>query len=446
MKFPHPLALLTGGIALAAALTWVLPAGQYERRQDEATGREVVVAGTYHAVDPAPVGPLGALLAVPRGLTDAASVVFLVLLAGGAFVVVDKTGALRTATDALADRLKDRSSFVIPIICVLFAAGGALSNMAEEIIALVPVLLLLTTRLGYQPLVAVAASMGAAVVGAAFSPVNPFAVVIAQKLASMPPGSGWAFRLVVLILALAIWIWFTMRFAGTTRVATATGRAGAQPRGAQGVRGGIVLLIVAAAFSTFLYGILRLGWDFDQLSAVFFAMGVLAGLVGGLGVGGTFAAFAEGFGAMAYAAAIIGFARGIFVVLNDGRVIDTIVYGLFQPLANVPVAVSALGMMAAHSAIHFPMPSNSGQAVLTMPVLVPLSDLLGMSRQVTVLAYQYAGPMTDLITPTNGALMAVLAAAGVSFEAWLKFALRGWLLLLGVGAAAVLVAILVGLT
>jgi uncharacterized ion transporter superfamily protein YfcC len=146
---------------------------------------------------------------------------------------------------------------------------------------------------------------------------------------------------------------------------------------------------------------------------------------------------------MALAALLIGFARGIYVVLDEGRVVDTVVHGLFTPIADLPVAVSALAMMAAQTLIHVPVPSTSGQAVLTLPLLVPLSDLIGLSRQVTVLAYQYGAGLCELITPTNGALMAMLAASGVRFEEWLKFAgvLFGILLVLaalaiGVGVVA----------
>ena len=440
MKFPHPLALLTACIALAAALTWVVPAGQYDRRHDEATGRDMPVAGSYHRVERAPVSPMGALLSVPRGMTDAASVIFLILLAGGAFVVVDKTGALRWATDRLAATLADRAVLVIPIISLFFATGGALTNMSEEIIALVPVLVLLTARLGFEPLVACAVSAGAAAVGSAFSPVNPFAVLIAQRVAGVTPASGWAFRLVVFAVALTVWIYATMRHAAKTRGSAGSPAGGSARGSALGARGAIILLIVAAAFAAFVYGLLELGWDFDHLSAVFFLMGLAAGLVGRLGFSGTLAAFAEGFAAMAGAAALVGFARAIYVVLDQGHIVDTLVHGIFQPLDGVPPALAALGMMPAHAAIHFPVPSNSGQAVLTMPVLVPLADLLGLSRQAVVLAYQYGGALMDLFVPTNGAVMAVIAAAGVSYESWLRFVLRWWLVLFGVGAVAVLIA------
>ena len=446
MKFPHPLALLTGCIALAAALTWVVPAGQFDRHHDDATGRDMPVAGSYHAVERAPVSPGDALLAVPKGALDAASVIFLVLLVGGAFVVVDKTGALRWATDRLATSLETRAVLVIPIITLFFAAGGALENMSEEVIALIPILVLLAARLGFDPLVACAMSTGAAAIGSAFSPINPFAVLIAQRVAGVAPASGWVFRTVVFAVALAVWILGTMRYAKRTRKPSEAPRhGGTEAPENLGARGVIVLLTVVATFAVFVFGLLKLGWDFDHLSASFFAMGLVAGLVGGLGVTGTFLAFAEGFGAMAGAAMLIGFARAIFVVLDQGKIIDTIVYGVFQPVAHVPIALSALGMMLAQAAIHFPVPSNSGQAVLTLPVLVPVADLLGMSRQAVVLSYQYGGALMDLLAPTNGALMAVLVAAGVPYQEWLKFALRWWLVLLGIGAVAVLLAIAVGL-
>ncbi|MBI1722666.1 MAG: YfcC family protein, partial [Gemmatimonadetes bacterium] len=420
MKFPHPLALLAGCVLAAAVATYVLPAGRYERRNDPVAGREVVVPGTFHRVAPAPVGPFRAVVAIPRGMADAAEVIFLVFLVGGAFTVVDKTGALRRATNWLAGRLERRETLVIPVVAVLFATGGALENMAEEIIALVPVLVILTGRLGFQPIVAVSMSLGAAAVGAAFSPINPFQVGIAQKLAQLPLLSGAPFRIVFLAVALALWVGATMRHAARHRGAPGGEAAGVH--GSCGARDLIVLVLVGLAFAALVIGVMRLDWGFNELSAAFFVMGVLAGLVSGLRVRGTAEAFVEGFASMAYAAMLIGFARAIYVVLDDGQIVDTVVYGLVTPLAGLPVFLSALGMMAVQALVHVPVPSVSGQAVLTMPVLVPLSDVIGLSRQVTVLAYQYGAGLCELLTPTNGALMAILAAAGVPYGEWLRFA------------------------
>jgi uncharacterized ion transporter superfamily protein YfcC len=181
------------------------------------------------------------------------------------------------------------------------------------------------------------------------------------------------------------------------------------------------------------------------MSALFFIMGVFAGLIGGLGITGTAESFVEGFKSMAFAAMLIGFARAIYFVLVQGQIIDTVVNALVTPLAHLPVAASAIGMMIVHTFIHVPVPSVSGQAVLTMPVLVPVSDLIGLSRQVTVLAYQYGAGLCELLTPTNGALMAIIAAAGVRFDEWLKFAIKLYLLLFGLGIVAVIVAIAIRL-
>jgi uncharacterized ion transporter superfamily protein YfcC len=195
-----------------------------------------------------------------------------------------------------------------------------------------------------------------------------------------------------------------------------------------------------------IWGLANLGWGFDQLSAAFFVMGVAVGLVSRLGFGGTAAAYTRGFREMAYAALLIGFARAIYVVLEQGRVIDTIVHGMFVPIEGLPRLVTAVGMVGAHAIVHVPVPSVSGQAVLTMPLLVPLSDLLELSRQVTVLAYQVGAGLCDLVTPTNGALMAVLAAAKVRYDEWLWFVLPLYAALLALGAVAIAVAIAIGWT
>ena len=443
LRFPHPLILLVGGVLLAALLTWVLPAGEYARQHDPATDREVVVAGTYHAVARQPVGPFAALVAIPQGMINAADVIFFVFLVGGAFAVVERTGALTRGVNGLVRALGRRETLVIPVVSLAFATGGALEHMQEEIIALVPALLLLTRRLGWDPLVAVAMSLGSAAIAAAFSPIDPFQVGIAQKLAHLQLLSGAGFRMLVMLPALALWIWWTMRYAARTRKPKEDVSTDAMER--MGSRSAVVLAIVLATFAVFVYGVFRLGWDFTQMAALFFVMGVVAGLVGGLGLTGATESFVEGLRSMAFAALLIGFARAITVVLAQGKIIDTIVHGLSEPLGALPVLASAAGMMAVHTAIHVPVPSVSGQAVLTMPVLVPLADLLGMSRQVMVLAYQYGCGLCEIVTPTNGALMAILAAAGVRYERWIRMALPLWLGLMALGFVAIAVAIAIGL-
>jgi uncharacterized ion transporter superfamily protein YfcC len=302
--------------------------------------------------------------------------------------------------------------------------------------------------------VGVAISMGAATVAAAFSPIDPFMVGIAQKVAGLPLLSGSAFRLVLLAIAMLFWIAATMHYARhggalnsqlladtDTRLARETDRQG----GRLDLRHALILATVVATFVVFVVGVMRFGWDFDHLSALFFVMGVIAGLLGGLRLNGTAEAFVEGFRNMAYAALLIGFARAIYLVLEQGRIVDTLVYSLFQPVADLPPTLSALGMMLAHAIIHLPVPSSSGQAVLTLPVLVPVSDLIGLARQVTVLAYQYGIGVVDLLIPTNGALMAMLAAMGVPYGEWLRFLSWRIAVLFGLGMVAVMIAVAIGL-
>jgi uncharacterized ion transporter superfamily protein YfcC len=444
LRFPHPLALLVCCVLVAAVLTWVLPAGQFDRKEDPVTGRSVVVAGTYHRVDRQPVDPFEAIVAIPKGIVDAASVIGLVFLIGGAFTVVERTGTLQRLVGWLGRRIRGRGLVVIPISALAFSLGGMTMQMQEELVAFVPVLLLLVRRLGFTPLIAVAMSLGAAAVGAAFSPINPFQVIIAQKVAELAPRSALGFRLAFLLLALGFWILGTMWYGQRTRQPPVDAGPGQEPM----VRASdlVVLTSILLAFGVYIYGAQRLGWEFDQLAGLFLLVGILAGVLGRLGLSGTAEAFVEGFKSIALAALLIGFARAIYVVLSEGQVVDTVVQRLFTPIAGLPPSLSAIGMMLVQAAIHLPVPSTSSQAVLTLPLLVPLSDLIGLSRQVTVLAYQYGAGLCEILTPTNGALMAMLAAAGVRYEVWLKFVLPMWAGLMLLAGLALALAVAIGLS
>ena len=442
MKLPHPVILLVMGVAVCAALTWVLPAGEYDRRDDPATGRRVVVAGTYPRVDPAPVGPFAAVVAIPRGFVEAADVIGVVLFVGAAWIVVDRIGTLGRLIAALVASFGSRGLIAIPIISLFFAAMGALENMQEEIIPLVPALLLLGRGLGVDAVSVVAMSTGAAAIGSAFGPTNPFQAGIAMKLAQLPPMSAASLRWTTFAAALVLWVSWTMWHAARNR-----GRdsgigirdsirdskvVGDEVASASG-KDFVILAVAIAPIAAYVYGSVSLGWGFNELSGGFLVAGCVAGLLGGLGVAGTTTAYLEGMQAMLPAAILIGVARTLSLVLTDGHVTDTILNGLATPLSSAPAAFASMLMIPFHSIVHVAVPSVSGQAVLTMPILVPLSDLLGISRQVTVLAYQTGAGLTELLTPTNGGLMAVLLAAGVSFPQWIRFAIVGVLLALIVG-------------
>lgn len=439
-----PLLLLGSIILLAAMLTWILPAGHFDRIHDAHTGRTLVVPGSYVQVAPHPVTPWGVLMSVPQGLLDAADVVFFVLLAGAAITVVEATGAITNFLNLMMRRLGHRPLLVLGIVSILFVLGGASDNMYEEILAFLPVLCLLMRRLDIDHVMALGVSVGTAVVAGVFSPFNTFTLGISQPMAELRMFSGFAFRSVFFVLALAIWggylAWYALRHRSHV---DAHHEADDQPAetGKWTSRDIWVLAVMNGGMVLIVLGGIFLEWGLRQFSAVFVLMGAMAGWAGGLGWRGTSEQFAEGFRRMALAAALVGFARAISVVLANGLILDTIANVLFSPLRHLPLSVSALTMMISESILAFPMPSDSGRAMMSLPVLLPLSDLLGMSRQMVVMAYQCSGLASSLITPTAGALLAMLVVAKVSFGRWLRFIAVPFGLLLALSAVAMVVGV-----
>ncbi|MBL8205842.1 MAG: YfcC family protein [Blastocatellia bacterium] len=437
LRLPHPFVLLLCAVAVAALLTWIIPAGEYQRRKDEATGREVVIAGTYTRVAAAPVGLKAALLAVPRGIIAGADVILTILFVGGAFALLEATGALARLVGMLVGRTRRPRTIVIAV-SLAFATLGALENMQEEIIALVAVLVLLSRGLGFGNITALAMSVGAAAVGAAFGPTNPFQTGIALRFAEMPPLTIPVLRFGLLLAAVAVWIAWTLAMAGRDDVRSS---AAPPPTDVPATkRDALLLALVIVPFIPYVIGVLRFDWGFNELSALFLIVGFAVGLASGSDLNTTAKDFIKSMETMLGAALFVGLARAISVVLADGHVIDTIVYGLATPLAHVPGKAAALLMIPMQAVLHLPVSSVSGQAVLTMPIMAPLSDLLGISRDAAVIAYQTGAGLMDMITPTSGALLAVLLSAQVTYGRWLRFAIPGALLVALVGALGVILA------
>jgi uncharacterized ion transporter superfamily protein YfcC len=263
-------------------------------------------------------------------------------------------------------------------------------------------------------------SAGAAMIGSAFGPANPFQAAIALKLAELPTATAFGLRMLLFAAAVIAWIAWTMRYAASHRGAAEQVEGGERVR--LTARDALIMTAVLAPIAAYVYGSLSLGWGFNELAAAFVIGAAFAGLLGGLGVSGTAVAFLEGTQSMLPAALLIGVARSISLVLTDGHVVDTILNALAAPLSRAPAATAAFLMVPVHALIHIVVPSVSGQAVLTMPLFVPLADLLSLSRLAPVLAYTTGGGLMELFTPTNGALMAVLLAAGVPLGRWLRFA------------------------
>jgi len=441
-KFPNALVIMIGFIILSTILTYIIPQGEYERFTNPDTNQISVIQGSYKSVNAEPVSILKMLLSIPEGVVSRSSLITLILLIGGCFYVIEKTGALKEGIAFLTIKLKGKEEIIIIIVSIIFLIGGATMGLQEEIIAMMPVLLYLTSRLGYNTFVAITISFGSAILGAAFSPMNPFAVVIAQKETGLEFLSGSGFRLIVLAIAFVVWMFMIIRYANKNKIEKLVETDEVVEK--VSIRSAIILCLVGVAFVILVIGMLNYNWDFNEMSAEFFALGILVGLIGKLGVNGTIETYIEGFKELVFAAMIVGFASSISIILKEGMVIDTIIYGLFTPMQYLPKSLAAVSMMVSQSLLHFPVSSYSGQAILTMPILAPLSDLIGISRQVCVLAYQYGAVMTDLIYPTQGALMAIIAIAGISFDKWFKFIFKFVLSILVVGAIAIVVAVYIG--
>jgi uncharacterized ion transporter superfamily protein YfcC len=436
LKLPHPLILLLGGVAVAVALTWIIPAGEYTRRQDPASGRALVVPGTYAPVEAAPIGPMAAILTVPRGMVAGADVILVILFVGGAFGLLDATGALGRLVGGLVGRTR-RPRLIVVFVSLAFATLGALENMHEEIVALIPVVLVLSRGLGFGAITALAMSIGAAVVGSAFGPTNPFQTGIALRFAELPALSQATLRFSLFGAAMAVWIGWTL--AMTSRDDVRPVAANVTPAGTATGRDAVLLALVLLPFVPYVIGVINYDWGFNELSALFLVAGFAVGLVSGRNLSDTASAFLKAMEGMLAAALFVGVARAISVALEDGRILDTILHALATPLTQVPGVLAALLMVPIQALLHVPVPSMSGQAVLTMPIMAPLCDLIGISRDAAVIAYQTGAGLTDMLVPTNGALLAMLLGAGVTYGRWMRFAIPGVLLVALVGVAGIII-------
>ena len=342
-----PLLLIGSIILLAALMTWILPAGRFVRVLDPHTARTLVVPGSYAHVARNPIGLWGALTSIPQGLVEAADVVFFVLLGGAAITVIEATGAIGNFLNLLMRRLGHRPLLVLAIASVIFLFGGAGDNMYEEVLAFLPLLCLLMRRLGLDSVMALAISVGTATVAGVFSPFNTFTLGIAQPLAELKLFSGFAFRSVFFVLALAIWGGYLAWYALKYQVAPTPPEPDEELHTADTNKwstGDIwVLVVLNGGIAVIVLGGIFLNWGLREFSAIFVLMALVGGLAGGLGWNGTSQHFAEGLRRMALAAALIGFARAISTVLANGLILDTIANALFSPLRHLPLGMSAAG-------------------------------------------------------------------------------------------------------
>jgi len=432
-KSPDALLIISAVLVFFTILTWVVPAGNYERVEEN--GKTRVVANTYTPAERNGQG-IGDLLTAPvKGFTGAARIIAFVLLVGGAFSMVTATGAVDGGLHAVvrfAERRPAAKRAVIPLLMVLFSLAGCTFGMSEENLVFILITIPLSRSMGYDAITGVAIPFLGSAAGFAGAAINPFTLGIAQGIAEIPVGSGAGYRWAVWCIFTAVAVLFVMRYTrwldrNPDRVAPIESDGSDEPDfenssgSSFGGRHLAVLILFALAIILLMVGSNYLGWYIDEIAALFIALGVASAIVGGLSATGAVEAFKKGAGDMLVAAIIIGLSRSVLVIAEDGQIIDTILYGMSGLVADLPRSVSVQAMFLTQGFINVFVPSGSGQAAITMPIMVPLADLLGISRQSAVLAFQFGDGIFNLIIPTSGVTMGVLAVAKIPFVVWLRW-------------------------
>jgi uncharacterized ion transporter superfamily protein YfcC len=452
MKVPHTYVILFAVIIIMAMLTYVIPAGEFDRVEDPITGRSVVDPDSFHQVDSNPTTPFELFQTIPKGLKAAGSIVFFIFIVGGAFQIITATGAIEAGIGKVAVKLQGKEKLMIPMFLLLFSIAGGTIGMAEEAIVFVPIGIALARALGYDAITGTAMITLGAACGFTSGFMNPFTVGVAQGISELPLFSGIEFRLVILVVMLVITSWYLMKYGRKIKddpslsiVKELEERESHMKISLDDLpvmerQHVLVLLAVVAGFAAIIYGVFKNGWYFTEIGSAFLAVGVISGFLGKMGPSKIAEEFVVGARSLVFGALVVGVARGILVVMQDGRIVDSIINGMATAISTLPKSISVLGMYVVQIVINFFIPSGSGQAAATIPIMAPLADLIGVNRQIAVTAYQFGDGFTNSIIPTSAALMGVLSVAKISFEKWVKFLWPLMLIWLVTGAVFLIVA------
>ncbi len=457
-RFPDSLVLLFSLVIVAQLLSYVLPAGEFERQAVGEAGhtREQVVPGSYQVIadeDHEPLAAWAFLTAVPKGLAEAADIIFFVFIIGGAIGVIRATGATDALIGAAVKNLGGSPILLVGGMVALFTIGSSTIGMAEEYMPFIPLLVTMCIALRLDAIVAMGIVYIGAGVGYGCAALNPFTVIIAQDISGLEPASGWWFRCILTVPCFIVGVHHILRYArriqadpSSSLVKTVDYSKGFDmPDDVRFTkkRAAVVAAFVATVV-LFVFGIELWGWYLLELSAAFTALALVAALLTGMAPNRVAAEFKKGAGELTTAALLIGVARAIQVVMNEAMITDTVIDGIASLLEGLPAAFAAIGMFLVQSLCNLFIPSGSGQAYVTMPIMAPLADLTGVSRQTAVLAYQFGDGFTNMIIPTNALLMGMLALGRIPYQQWFRFIVPLLIKIYLVAIAALVVAVWIG--
>jgi uncharacterized ion transporter superfamily protein YfcC len=472
IRIPHVFALLTFVVFACSVLTWLVPSGEFERETKTVAGseRSMVVAGTYETVPKhrsvrgvvfadrvegtaSPVSLEGFLSAVPRGMIAAGDIIFFIFIIGGVFGILQKTGTIPAVLHAVLDRLRHRWRLLTIVLMVLMGIGGSTLGMGEEFIPLVPIFLIVAREIRCDRIYGTALVYVAGAVGFAAATTNPFTVNIAQSIAGIPLNSAMGVRILFFICCMAVTLVYMLRYGARVRanpdasfVADVDFEIDDEVEPPSLTRAHIAIVVACVAIFVFiLWAVQARGWWLPEMAGGFILMGLVAIIVSRMEINHAARTVVKGMEEMTVAALIVGFARAVTVVMEDGLILDTLVQSASVVLLHVPRLVAAEGMLVFQATLNFFIPSGSGQAAVTMPLMAPLADVLGVTRQTAVFAFTCGDGFSNMVIPTSGILMASLGLAGVPYQRWLKFMVPLLLQLIAVAAVFMAIAVVAGL-
>ncbi len=453
LSIPHIFIILYGIILVVAILSYILPAGQYDRVLDPASGREIINPNSYHIIASNPTTLMDLFEAFPKGFIDAGWVVVLTFCVCGGFYVVNKSGAIGGVIQWLVKKMKNKGIFIIPILMIVFAFIDCFIGMCELCMVYVPIILPLMLALGFDSMTACATALCGSAIGFTSALANPFTTIVGQKIAGLPLLSGWQFRLISMIVVGVVGIAFVMRYARKVQL---------DPKSSIMYESDLILrkeieeqasgdyvltfrqkiagVVSLCMFIIMVVGVFKWGWDMPEIGGIFMGMAILSGLISGMKGNEICESFLEGSNQVLIGALIVGLSRGVSVVMNDAMITDTIIHGLATVLQNLPAGITAIGMLIVQTIMNFLIPSGSGQTVVTMPIMAPLADLVGVTRQTAVLALQYGDGFSNIFYPVSGYFMATLALGHVPYEKWLKKMLPLFGIWTGIAAVFMIIA------
>lgn len=428
------LALIFSFVIVAQLLSYVVPHGEFERQPyPENPARTMVVSGTYErlsAADEVSIAPWHFLLAIPKGMAEGQEIIFLIFLVGGVIAILRASGAIDAALHGAVARLGKSPWILIAGCLFIFSLGAYTIGMGEEYVPLVPIIVTMSLAMRMDAIVAMGMVWVPYGIGWACAGTNPFGVIIAQNIAGVPLMSGSFVRFAMMLAFLGVAFHHLYRYAmrvqrdpATSLVAHVDYSTGfdAPDDITINAQRMAILLVFAAGIVGFVYGAKQYGWYITELNAVFLGIGIITALISRMSPSETSQTFLKGAADMTAAALIVGVARTIEVVLSDGQIIDSIIFGIASLLEGLPADVSAVGMLAVQTVTNFFIPSGSGQAFVTMPIMSPLATLTGVPQQVAVLAYQFGDGFTNMVVPTSALVMGALALGRVPYTAWVRF-------------------------